>query len=207
MWLGQAREAPYTEMRCHYHFRWISDYSGGSLTDWGAHINDVAQWGNNTEHTGPMRVDGRGVFPSDGLYDTAIEWHITFEYANGVSLICTNGSPGIRFEGTDGWVACGWDTFEASSPAIKNAIIGPEEVHLRTCPEHEHRDFLNCVKTREDTYAPAEVGHRSITLGHIGNISMILGRKLRWDPDQEQFIDDETANRMLSRAMRSPWTL
>jgi predicted dehydrogenase len=207
MWLGPAPEKPYTPGRCHWNFRWILDYSGGNLTDWGAHINDVAQWGNDTEYTGPVSVDGRGVFPSEGLYDAATEWDITFEYANGVTLICRSGSPSIRFEGTDGWVFCKWDTIEASSPAIINSVIGPEEVHLRTCPGREQRDFLDCVKTRQPTYAPAEVGHRSITLSHIGNISMMLGRKLRWNPDTERFSNDDQANRMLSRAMRSPWRL
>ena len=207
MWLGQAPEAPYTPGRCHYHFRWILDYSGGSLTDWGAHLNDVAQWANDTEYTGPITVEGRGVFPKDGLYNTATEWKITFEYANGVRLICTDGSPAIRFEGADGWIACTWDGFEASSPAIQNAVIGPGELHLRTCPEREQRDFLNCVKNRRAAYAPAEVGHRTVTLCHLGNIAMMLGRKLRWDPDAERFRNDESANRMLSRAMREPWTL
>ena len=207
MWLGQAPWKPYTEGRCHYHFRWILDYSGGSLTDWGAHVNDVAQWANDTEYTGPVRVEGRGVFPREGLYNTATEWEIAFEYANGVRLICTDGTPLIRFEGADGWIQCEWDSFEASSPAIANAVIGPEEIHLRTCPEREQRDFLNCVKTRRPTYAPAEVGHRSITLSHIGNIAMMLGRKLRWDPDLERFINDDTADGMLSRSMRAPWRL
>jgi predicted dehydrogenase len=207
MWLGPAPDAPYTPGRCHWNFRWILDYSGGHLTDWGAHINDVAQWGNGTEYSGPVSVDGHGVFPDDGLYNTATEWEIAYEYANGVTLICRSGAPSIRFEGSGGWVSCGWDTLKASSPAILNAVIGPEEIHLRTCPEREQRDFLNCVKSRQETYAPAEVGHRSITLGHIGNISMILGRKLRWNSDAERFINDDAANRMLSRAMRSPWRL
>ena len=207
MWLGQAPQKPYSPGRCHWNFRWILDYSGGQLTDWGAHINDVAQWGNNTEHTGPISVDGHGVFEPDDLYDTATEWEITFEYANGVTLICKSGRPSVRFEGTDGWVFCYWDSLEASSPEILKSQIGPEEIHLRTCPQREQRDFLNCVKTRQDTYAPAEVGHRSITLSHIGNISMMLRRKLRWSPDTERFIDDEQANRMLSRPMRSPWHL
>ncbi|NIA14210.1 MAG: Gfo/Idh/MocA family oxidoreductase [Nitrospiraceae bacterium] len=207
LWLGQAPWKPYTPGRVHYHFRWILDYSGGSLTDWGAHINDVAQWANDTEYTGPVSVEGHGVFPPEGLYNTASEWEVTFEYANGVRLICTDGKPLIRFEGTDGWIECGWDTFKASSPRIHNAVIGPGEVRLRTCPQREQRDFLDCVKSRSETYAPAEVGHRSITLSHIGNISMILGRGLRWDPDAERFINDETANRMLSRTMRSPWQL
>ena len=207
MWLGQAPEAPYTAARCHYHFRWILDYSGGSLTDWGAHINDIAQWANDTERTGPVTVEGRGVFPHEGLYNTAIEWEITYEYANGVVLVCTNGTPQIRLEGTDGWIQCGWDTIEADPPRILKSIIGPEETHLRTCPDREQRDFLNCVKSREETYAPAGVGHRTITISHIGNIAMLLGRKLRWDPATERFMNDEAANRMLSRPMRGPWSL
>jgi len=207
MWLGQAPQAPYTAARCHYHFRWISDYSGGSLTDWGAHINDIAQWANDTEHTGPTSVEGHGIFPQDGLYNTAIEWTICYEYENGVKLICTNGTPQIRFEGADGWIQCGWDTIESHPPSVLKFAIGPEEVHLRTCPEREQRDFLNCVRSREETYAPAEVGHRTITIGHIGNIAMLLGRRLRWDPATERFLNDDAANQMLSRPMRAPWHL
>ncbi len=207
MWLGPAPVAPYTPGRCHYHFRWILDYSGGSLTDWGAHLNDIAQWANDTEYTGPQTVEGRGVFPPEGLYNTATEWDITFEYANGVRLICTHGEPTIRFEGTDGWIECTWNEFAASSDAIRDAVIGPEEIHLRTCVEREQRDFLNCVKTRQPTYAPAEVGHRTVTLSHLGNIAMMTGRKRRRDPDTEVFENDAGANRMLSRAMREPWTL
>ena len=210
MWLGQAPQAPYAPGRCHFNFRWILDYSGGMLTDWGAHLNDIAQWANDTEYTGPVSVDGHGVFPADGLYNTATEWEIGFEYANGVKLICKSGDPNkasVRFEGTDGWVFCEWNSIEASSQEILKSVIGPDEIHLRTCRNREQRDFLDCVKSRQDTYAPAEVGHRTATLSHIGNISMMLGRKLRWEPDTERFVDDEQANRMLRRSMRSPWQL
>ena len=209
-WLGPAPWRPYCDFgrdRCHYQWRWILDYSGGQLTDWGAHVNDVAQWGNDTECTGPIGVEGHGVFPEEGLYDAAIEYEVAYEYANGVTLVCKSGTPSVRFEGSEGWVSCGWDTLEASSKEILESRIGPEEVHLRTCKEREQRDFLNCVKTRREPYYPVEVGHRSVTLSHLGNISMLLGRKLRWDPDAERFPDDPSANRMLSRAMRPPWHL
>lgn len=209
MWLGPAPEAPYTPARCHHNFRWILDYSGGQLTDWGAHLNDVAQWGNNTERTGPISVEGSGDYPPDGLYNTATDWKLSYEYANGVKLICASGGLSIRFEGSDGWVAVrDWDlAVQASSPEILNSVIGPDEIHLRTCREREQRDFLNCVRSRRETYAPAEVGHRSITLSHIGNIAMQLGRKLNWNPEKERFVEDEQANSMLSRAMRGPWSL
>ena len=167
----------------------------------------MAQWGNDTEYTGPVRVSGHGVFPTEGLYDAVTEWEVTCEYANGVTLICKSGSPAIRFEGDEGWVACTWSGFEASSPQIANAVIGPEEFHPRTCPGREQRDFLDCVKTRSECYAPAEIGHRSITLSHLGNIAMMVGRTLRWNPDTERCVGDDTANRLLSRAMRAPWRL
>ncbi|MHC4198513.1 MAG: Gfo/Idh/MocA family protein [Planctomycetota bacterium] len=211
MWLGQAPVVPYTPARCHGSYRWIFDYSGGTLTDWGAHILDVAQWGNDTEHSGPVSVEGRGVFPKEGLFDTAIDWEVTWKYAKGVTLTCKSGRPkgggDIRFEGTDGWVFCSWNSIDADPKSILKSVIGADEIHLRTEPKREQRDFLNCVKSGRDTYAPAEIGHRTITLSHIGNISMLLGRKLRWDPERERFLNDERAGAMLSRPMREPWSL
>jgi len=215
MWQGQTPWRDYCDFgakKCHYEWRWILDYSGGQLTDWGAHINDLAQWANDTEYTGPVSVDGKGAFPEEGLWNTAVEWEIMYQYANGVRLICKNSPPkvnfaNIKFEGSEGWIFCMWNTIEASSAKILNSVIGPGEIHLRTCKEREHRDFLDGVKTRRQPYYPVEVGHRTVSISHIGNICLILGHKLEWDPDKEQFINDPQANRMLSRAMRSPWRL
>jgi len=209
MWLGPAPEAPYTPGRCHWNFRWILDYSGGQLIDWGSHLLDTAQWGNNTEHTGPVEVDGKGVFPREGLYNTATEYHIEYKYANGVRLIVSSGGIDIRFEGTEGWVGNkDWrGPLEASSESILNSVIGPDETHLYTCTAGEQRNFLDCVRTRKKPYFPVEIGHRCCTIAHLGNISMLLGRKLKWDPDKERFINNTEANRMLSRSMRSPWHL
>lgn len=207
MWLGPAPEAPYCAARCHFNFRWIFDYSGGMLTDWGMHLIDTAQWANDTERTGPIAVDGHGAFPKDGLYNTAEEFHIEYDYANGVKMIVEGGGVGLRFEGTDGWIQNkGWiGPLEASSPSIYNTIIGAEDLKLYTCAGREHRNFLDCVKSRRDPYFPAEIGHRCASVQHIGNISMRLGRKLRWNPAKEEFIDDETANSMRTRFMREPW--
>jgi len=209
MWLGPAPYAPYTKDRIHWNFRWILDYSGGQLTDWGAHLLDGAQWGNDTEHTGPVEVEGKGVFCKEGLYDTAKEYRIEYKYADGVRLIVTSGTPSLRFEGSDGWIGNrGWRAkLQAEPKSILNSVIGPNEIHLYTCRAGEQRNFLDCVKSRNDCYFPPEIGHRCFTIAHIGNISMLLGRKLKWDPDKERFINDEQANRMLSRSMRSPWHL
>ena len=209
MWLGPAPWAPYTKDRIHWNFRWILDYSGGQLTDWGAHLLDGAQWGNNTEHTGPVEVEGKGVFCKEGLYDTAKEYRIEYTYDNGVKLIVTSGTPSLRFEGTEGWIGNrGWRApLQAEPKSILDSVIGPDETHLYTCRGGEQRNFLDCVKSRKECYFPPEIGQRCFTIAHIGNISMLLGRKLKWNPKKEHFINDEQANRMLSRSMRSPWHL
>ncbi|UCC97229.1 MAG: Gfo/Idh/MocA family oxidoreductase, partial [Phycisphaerales bacterium] len=154
MWVGPAPWAPYTKGRCHWNFRWIQDYSGGMLTDWGAHLLDGAQWGNDSEHTGPVEVEGKGKFWKDGLYNTATEFHIEYKYADGVKLIVTSGTPSLRFEGSEGWIGNrGWRApLQAEPKSILNSVIGPNEIHLYTCKAGEQRNFLDCVKSRKDCY-------------------------------------------------------
>lgn len=209
MWLGQAPVRPYSEARCHWNFRWILEYSAGQLTDWGAHMIDLAQWGHGTEDTGPVEVEGVGRFPKEGLYDVAHEFNIIYAFADGVKLIVESKNPYLKFIGTDGWIGNdGWRAeLEASSQSILDEPISEMETQLYTCPEGEQRNFLDCVKSRKECYAPAETGHRTITIAHIGHISMLLKRKLRWDPQKEEFIGDPPANWLLSRPMREPWSL
>lgn len=207
-WLGPAPVAPYCEARCHWNFRWIFDYSGGMLTDWGAHLIDIAQLGNNTETTGPIEIEGTGEFAPDDLYNTATKWDIRCTYANGVQLQIVSAKPGIRFEGTSGavWNSNWGAPVEASDPKLLTEKIGPEEIHLYTAPD-EHRNFLDCVKSRRPCYAPAEIGHRTITIAHLGNIAMKLGRKFKWNPDTERFVDAPDADRLLTKSYRAPWDL
>jgi len=209
MWLGPAPEAPYTKLRAHYNFRWISDYSGGIMTDWGTHLFDTAQWANDTERSGPVQVHGVGNFWEGGLFNTVRDYDVTFTYENGVVMTCKPGTPSIKFIGADGWVGNrGWrGKVEASSNDILNSVITPNEIHLYTNPKGEHDDFLKCVKSRKDPYFPVDVGHRVSSLCHLANISLKLGRKLNWDPKQERFQNDDSANALLSRPMRSPWKL
>ena len=207
MWLGPAPDAPYTEKRCHFWFRYILDYSGGEMTDRGAHIIDLAQLGNNTDHTGPVSVQGSGWFPPDGLFNTAMSYQFEFEYANGVRLIGESKSPrGIKFEGDEGWVFIHihGGHLRAEPESLLKEVIGPDEEHLGRSAGH-HLDFIECVKTRGVPKAPAMVGHHTATMCHIANIALLLGRKLQWDPDNEQFVNDDEANRMLVRSMRAPW--
>jgi predicted dehydrogenase len=209
MWLGPAPDAPYTKDRVHFNFRWIWDYSGGIICDWGAHLFDTAQWANDTEHSGPVEVEGTGTYWQGGLYNTVKDYNVTYRYANGVVMTCTPGNPSIKFIGSEGWVGnTGWrGKVEASSQEILNSKIGPNEIHLYTNPEGEHDDFLKCVKSRKDPYFPADIGHRVSTVCHLANIVIKTGHKLKWDPNAERFENDKEANAMLSRPMRSPWKL
>lgn len=204
MWLGPAPYAPYTYNRCHWNFRWNLDYAGGMVTDWGAHYLDMAHWGMGTEYTGPVEVEGTGVFPPDtDLYNTAKEFEFTCTYANGVKLIVKSGGGGVKFEGSDGWVNLERNTEPAD---LRDSGLAPGDVRLYVSENH-HQNFIDCVKSRQPTAAPVEVAHRSITPAHLGNIAMRLGRKIRWNPVTETIENDGEANRLVSRPYRAPWTL
>jgi len=211
-WLGPAPWAPYTEKRCHWNFRWILDYSGGQVTDWGAHHVDIAQWGMGMDETGPVEVQGEGVFPEDGLWDAAVEYRFECAYANGLTLRVGSNDfypQGVRFEGDRGWVHVTRGGLKAEPESLLRYKLKPDEIHLpRPAGDHRQghrRDFLDCVKKRAETIVPIEIGHRSATVCHLGNIAMQLKRPVRWDPSSETFPDDEQASRMLSRAFREPY--
>ncbi|MFA6543382.1 MAG: Gfo/Idh/MocA family oxidoreductase [Limisphaerales bacterium] len=212
LWLGPAPLAPHTANRTAWmHWRHIFDYSGGILPDWGMHLLDTAQWANDTERSGPVEIQGKGTVNEGSMFNTFITYDVEYRYANGVHLHVKNGGTGIRFYGSKGWVGNkSWNKgLEASAPEILESKIGPEEIHLFTCPGGEHRNFLDCVKSRQAPYFPAEIGHRCATLCHLGNIAMQTGRKLRWDPVKEEFPNDAQANAsaMRQRPMRAPWSL
>ncbi len=214
LWLGPTPHAPYTPWRvaraCGYPgWYFISDYSqSGWIAGFGVHDIDIAHWGMNTEHTGPVEIEGQGVFPKAGLFNTVLTYRIEFKYANGVTLIMTSTDQnphGVRFVGSKGWVFTRGE-IQAEPASLLNEIIGPNDVRLYESKLHE-QNFLDCVKTRGKTLTPIEVAHRSTTPGLLGGIALKLGRKLRWDPEREQFKDDPEANRYLSYTMRPPWRL
>lgn len=207
LWLGPAPNAPYCPARTHVNFRWNLDYSGGQLTDWGGHHPDIAQWGMNTEHTGPVAVrNAKGKFPArTELWNTATEYSFECVYENGVVLHISDKNPmGVTFEGTEGSVFVTRGRSSTNPEKLWDSVIGENEVHLYKS-DHHFRNFIDCVLSRKETIAPAEVAHRSITLAHLGNIAMILGRDLKWDPRKERFINDAEADRMLTRPHRAPW--
>ncbi len=208
-WLGPAPDAPYAPARCHVNFRWIYDYSGGQVTDWGGHHPDCAQWGMGTELTGPIEIkNAKGVFPPDALWNTATEYTFEAVYENGVTMIVSNKERmGVTFEGTEGKIRVDREKIEAEPVAVLDSKIGAEGIHLYKSANH-FRNFIDCIISRQPTAAPVEIAHRSITICHLGNIAMRLNReKLRWDPRTEQIIGDDEAAKMLSRPYRAPWAL
>lgn len=207
LWLGPAPWAPYTRQRCHYSFRFISDYSRGQMTNWGAHHLDIVQWALGMDGSGPVRIEGEGKIPQNGLFDTADNVRIQYTYADGVRVQCRTsdvGSGRIRFEGSEGWLEVAREYLKVSDTALLRDPLGPDDIRLYSSRDHG-RDFLNCVKSRREPIADVEIGHRSATVCHLGNIAIKLARPLRWNPEAEQFMDDESADRMLNRTARSPW--
>ncbi len=204
MWLGPAPKAPFNKLRHPYNFRWFYDYSGGKMTDWGAHHNDIAQWGLGMDGSGPTSVEASGVFPTEGLYDVATSFEITYTYATGQKAICSSdGRFGITFEGDDGWVWVTRGDIETSPKELRNDQFGPGDERLYFSGSH-HQNWVDCIKSRERCICDVEVGHRSVSVCHLGNIALRTGRKLDWDPVSEAFVDDPDANRWLSKPYRAP---
>ena len=208
-WFGPAPDAPYAPARCHVNFRWIYDYSGGNVTDWGGHHPDCAQWGMGTELTGPVEIrNAKAAFSPDPLWNTATEFYFEAVYENGIPMIVSSRERmGVTFEGTKGKIYVNRGTLEAEPSSILDSKLSPDEIHLYSSDDH-FRNFIDCVISRQPTAAPVEVAHRSITICHLGNIAMRLSRqKLRWDPRTEQIIGDDEASKMLTRPYRAPWNL
>lgn len=220
MWLGPAQYAPYTRLRCTRNWTLISDYSLGCLGGaWGIHHVDIAQWAANADNTGPLDAAGWGEFPAEGLYDTAQHWEIEHNYANGIKMIHMDMDTaktkmpqfslhwmGILFLGSDGWIYTARGFFASEPKDLLREKLGANDIRLAFSNNHR-RNFLDCVRTRQQTVCPVDTAVRSDTVTHLDHIAMVLGRKLHWDPVKETFINDNEANRMLSRPMRSPWRL
>ena len=209
-WLGPAPWSPYHPARVHYHFRFVSDYSGGDLTNWGAHHLDIAQWGLGADDSGPLHVVGQGRRNPSGLHDVFADIHVDYRFPGGVSLRLRSseqaGTGSVRFIGSEGWIHVSREDFSSNPPSLLNARLGPRDLRLGPV---EHQDshmanWLRCVRNRDPRglNCPVEIGHRSAVLCHLGNIAMERRIPLRWDPHQERFPEDELANRMCQRAAR-----
>lgn len=210
MWLGSTPEVFYTEMGVHPQVGygrpgWMKrhQFGAGGITNTGQHYIDVAAWGMNTEHTGPISVEAVGKFPRSGIFDVPSDFFVKAVYENDLTLYMSSLYSGaIRYEGTEGWITT--QPFEASDPKILTSEIKENEIHLLQT-DSMHGNWLECIQTRKPTLVPAEVAHRSCSVALLSDIAMILSRKLHWDPAKEQFKNDAEATAMLSRPQRSPY--
>jgi myo-inositol 2-dehydrogenase/D-chiro-inositol 1-dehydrogenase len=213
-WLGPKPQASFTEDRVHPQRSYnrpgwlqVEEYSRGMITGWGSHMNDTAQWGNGTDDTGPVEIEAKAEFPDRGLFDVHTTFRAEGMYANGVRLIMETDDPaGVRFEGDRGFVFVRRGAIDPSDRELLREKIREDEIKLYRSTNHM-KDFLECMRSRKDPVAPVEAGHRSNSICVITHIAMKLGRKLRWNPEAELFINDDEANRWLDYPHRKPWTM
>jgi predicted dehydrogenase len=209
MWLGPAPATDYVPQRTHGSFRYWYEYSGGMMTDWGAHHLDIAQWGLGMDGSGPIAVESTGELPAAPRgYNTALDFEVSYTYPGDITLVATHrGENGVRFEGESGWIFVSRGRIEASDAKLLEEPLPSEATRLYASDNHVG-NFIDCVRSRKEPICTAEVGHRSVSVCHLGNISLRLGgRKLLWDPASERFKGDNEANLMLNRPMRAPWKL
>jgi len=212
-WLGQTPKVDFVKRRCHYEFRWWQEYSGGKLTDWGAHHNDIAQWALDADNSGPTSVEAMGypIATQPNCYNHPRNFEITYEYVRGkerTQLVCMgSGQNGVMFLGDKGkWIFVDRGHLTASDKKLIDEPLPADAVRLYKSNDHMG-NFRDCVRNRKLPICDVEVGHRSVTVCHLANIALNLKRKLQWDPAKEEFVGDEEANRMRSREMRSPWKI
>ena len=211
MWLGPAPKVPYRGVR-HGQWRWIMDYSGGQMTDWAGHHIDIAHWGLNFDRTGPVEIEGRGRANNNGIYNVPVEYDFNCLYGNGLKMRVANQSKlksgmGTLWKGTDGWIHVSRGGIKASDENILKEKIGANETLLYKSNNH-NQNFLECIQSRKETITPVESGHRSISVGLLGEIAMLTEQKLYWDPIAEKFTDNNVyATRLLKKPYRGPWVL
>ena len=221
MWLGQTPQVDYVPQRCHLTFRYWWEYSGGTMTDWGAHHLDIGLWGAGFERSGPVHVVAQPrVEMIPGGFTAYSEYEVNYVYSNGVTQTCRsttanawNGAVldpkgqqhGVRFQGADGWIFVTRGKIQASDPDLLTTPLPTSAARLAVSDNHM-RNFFDCVRSRERPICDVEMGHRSATVCHLGVIALRLKRQLQWDPVKEEFVNDQEANQWLAREMRKPWT-
>ena len=201
-WLGPAPKRPYNSVLSprgvHTHFpdwRNYREYSGGMMTDWGAHHFDIAQWGLGMDESGPVEI----IPPEDPKATKGLR----YLYANGVELLHGN-SGGVLFKGTEGEILVNRGRFKATPESIEDKPLTDKDIRLYSSNDHL-QDFLNCIKTRQRPICDVEIGCRSVTVCHLGNFAYWNHRRLKWDPAKEVFLGDDEANQWLDRDKRGPW--
>jgi predicted dehydrogenase len=210
MWLGPAPYRPYNKNRVHYNFRFFWDYSGGQMTNFGAHHIDIAHWGMGVDDSGPLEVDGTATYHPMKWFEVTQTVRLTYKYPNDVTMIVGQGQKdipqGATFFGSKGKIFVTRGKIETTPAELKDTVFKSDDVALIQSTDH-HKNFIECIKSRELPICDVEIGHRSATACHLGNIVARLGRKIKWDAKTEQIVGDDEANKMISRPYRKPWSL
>jgi myo-inositol 2-dehydrogenase / D-chiro-inositol 1-dehydrogenase len=221
LWLGQTPAVPYIEERCHYTFRWWYEYSGGQMTDWGAHHLDIAQWAIGAQ---PLEVRGEATYPNTpNGYNVAVDYYAEYRYPGGVIMtVADHGRNGIMFTGTKGRIFVNRGSIEGKP--VEDLVDAPLEREAFKIYAHDNLDrparmgkldsivnhmgnFFDCVKTRNTPISDVVSQDQSTNTCHMGNIAMHVGRALRWDAQAEQFVGDDEANQLLRRAQRAGYEI
>jgi predicted dehydrogenase len=206
-WLGPAPSRPYNPKRVHYNFRFFWDYSGGQITNWGAHHLDIAQWGMGTDGGGPVEVEGTARYHPQGWYEVPEHFAVTYRYASGVVVECGMGQRGgATFIASEGRIHVDRRQIASEPKEILDRPLGEGDVRLYKSANH-YEDWLECIESRKLPVCDVEIGHRTATVCHLGNIAIRTGRKVRWDPVKEEVIGDAEAQRWVTKAYRKPWRL
>jgi predicted dehydrogenase len=230
MWLGPAPYRPYNKHRVHYYFRFFWDYSGGQMTNWGAHHLDIAQWGLGMDDSGPVEITGNGDFDPQKRFEVPSAFSITYKYANGVVVECRSPVPklapliperkeqameivggkqdftGCIFEGEKGLLYVNRGTVRVWPDEVFETPIQDTDIRLHKSAGH-HQDWLQSIKTRKPPVCDVSIGHRSATVCHLGNIAIRTGRKINWDPVKEVVVGDAEAAKLTTKEYRAPWKL
>jgi hypothetical protein len=184
--------------------RWhIYDYAIGFIAGWGAHPLDIAHWGY--PHV-PVECEGTGLIPTEGLYDTVVNWDVRGRYASGVEFTLKPGGDCTTFVGTEGWVAPSRGRIRAEPASLLSVKLKPGETRLLQ-DTHHYRNFLRAVLARSTPASDIDSAVQSDIMSHLGDIAIRTARRIRWDPATETIVGDPPAARRLTRALRSPWRL
>jgi predicted dehydrogenase len=218
LWSGPAPLIPFDKKRCEWLAMYmISHYCAGFITNWGVHHLDIAGWGCPEVFTHPFEIEGTGVLPDTGMTDTWISWTMHARWASGLKMLYSSiGNPaesGCKFIGDEGWVRADRSGIWAEPRSLVDVKFKPTDTRLHASPDFDNpytghtADFFRSIRTRRDPISPVEDGQAASTLGNVSDIALRLGRKVKWDPTRDRFVDDDEANAMLARAARSPWTI
>lgn len=208
VWLGPAPLRPYNANRVHYNFRFFWDYSGGQMTNFGAHHIDIAHWGMGMDGSGPLEVEGTATFHPEKWHEVTETCRVIYRYAGGITMTVGQAQSdipdGTTFIGDAGKIHVTRGKIIGTPESLVTDPLDTDSVKLYVSTNH-HQNFLECIKTRKAPICDVEIGHRTATACHLGNLTVRLGRKIQWDPVKEQIVGDAEASAMLSRPQRDPW--